>query len=91
MKFTYPRELSFAHPDYQVGCAGTETPFIGFNGKTFLLVWNMIKKNYSYYCFEEDLFWSEKDYQISESIQSMREEKGEGVKMYPNHKKPIEN
>ena len=66
MKFDYPRELSFAHPDYEVGCAGTETPFIGANGKTFLYVWNKIKKNYSYYCFEEDLFWSVQDYEITE-------------------------
>ena len=40
MKFDYPRELSFAHPDYQVGCAGTEIPFTGLDSKTYLYVWN---------------------------------------------------
>ena len=68
MKFTYPRELSFAHPDYQVGCAETETPFIGANGKTFLYVWNKVAKHYAYYCFEEDLFWSPKDYELTCSL-----------------------
>ena len=66
VKFTYPRELTFYHDDYQVGCAGTETPFIGAHGKTFLLVWHKVKKKYSYYCFEEDLFWSTKDYELTE-------------------------
>ena len=66
VKFTYPRELTFYHDDFQPGCAGTETPFIGFNGKTFLYVWNTVKKKYAYYCFEEDLFWAVKDYEISE-------------------------
>ena len=66
VKFTYPRELSFWHEDYQVGCAETETPFIGANGKTFLYVWNKTEKNYAYYCFEEDLFWSERDYVLTE-------------------------
>jgi hypothetical protein len=68
MKFTYPRELSFAHPDYQGGCAETETPFIGANGKTFLYVWHKVKKIHFYYCFEEDLFWSEKDYELVEEM-----------------------
>jgi hypothetical protein len=62
MKFTYPRELSFAHPDYEVGCAGTETPFIGFTGQTFLFVWHKERKEHYYYCFEEDMFWGEKEY-----------------------------
>ena len=66
MKFTYPRELSFVHPDYQVGCAETETPFIGANGKTFLYVWNKVAKHYAYYCFEDDLFWSPKDYELTD-------------------------
>ena len=62
MTFTYPRELSFAHPDYQVGCAGTEAPFIGFTGDTFLYVWHKERREYYYYCFEEDMFWGEKEY-----------------------------
>ena len=47
--FTYPRELSFYHEEFQVGCGETEKPFIGFNGKTFLYVWHKIKKIYFYY------------------------------------------
>jgi hypothetical protein len=70
MKLTwlYPRELSFYHEDYQAGCGETETPFIGSNGKTFLYVWNTKEKHYAYYCFEEDLFWSEKDYELVEEM-----------------------
>ena len=64
MTFSYPRTLSFAHPDYKVGCGETETPFIGVNGKTYLYVWNKIDKLYAYYCFEEDLFISPQDYEF---------------------------
>jgi hypothetical protein len=66
LTWTYPRELSFYHEEFQVGCGETEAPFIGFNGKTFLYVWHKIKKIHFYYCFEEDLFWSERDYVLTE-------------------------
>jgi hypothetical protein len=68
MKFTYPRELSFWHEDYEVGCGGTECPFTGANHKTFLYVWHKPSKSHAYYCFEEDLFWSEKDYELVEEM-----------------------
>ena len=35
MKFNYPRSLSL-HPDYQVGCAGTEVP-LGKDSKTYFM------------------------------------------------------
>ena len=66
MKFDYPRELSFAHPDYQVGCSGTEYPFIGSDGKTYLYVWNKKLWHHAYYCFENDLFLPEEEYSIIE-------------------------
>jgi hypothetical protein len=62
MKFTYPRELSFAHPDYKVACDEKETPTIGVDNKTYLMVWNTIKKIHDYYCFEDDIFYSVKEY-----------------------------
>lgn len=64
MKFDYPRELSFAHPDYQVGCAGTEIPFTGSDRKTYLYVWNTKHWRHEYYCFESDLFLSEEEYKL---------------------------
>jgi hypothetical protein len=66
MKFNYPRELSFAHPDYQVGCSGTEYPFIGSDGKTYLYVWNKKLWHHAYYCFESDLFLPEEEYHLIE-------------------------
>lgn len=66
MKFNYPRPLSFAHPDYQVGCAGTEVPFLGKDSKTYLYVWNIKNYTHAYYCFESDLFIPEEEYSIIE-------------------------
>ena len=66
MKFNYPRELSFSHPDYQVGCSGTEYPFIGSDGKTYLYVWNKKLWHHAYYCFESDLFLPEEEYHLIE-------------------------
>ena len=66
MKFNYPRELSFVHPDYQVGCSGTEYPFIGSDGKTYLYVWNKKLWHHAYYCFESDLFLPEEEYHLIE-------------------------
>ena len=68
MKFNYPRELSFAHPDYQVACSGTETPFTGRNSKTYLMVWNKKLWRHEYYCFEDDLFLPNDEYNLIDQI-----------------------
>ena len=68
MKFNYHRDLSFAHPDYQVGCAGTEIPFTGKNSKTYLYVWNKKLWHHEYYCFEDYLFLTENEYNLINEI-----------------------
>jgi hypothetical protein len=45
----------FYHPDYAIGCGGTETP-ISFEGETYLYVWNHREKRHEYYCFSADRF-----------------------------------
>lgn len=55
MKFAYPRELEFSHPEYVVGCGGTETPMV-YDHKTYLYVWNIVTNCYEYYCWETDMF-----------------------------------
>ena len=68
MKFNYPRELSFAHPDYKVGCSETEIPFTGLDSKTYLYVWNTKLWQHEYYCFEDDLFLTENEYNLIDEI-----------------------
>ena len=63
MKFTYPRELSFYHPNYKVGCGGNEVPMASKMG-TILYVWNIKEKRYEYYHFEHDRFYLEGEIEI---------------------------
>lgn len=40
-------------------CGGTETPFTGRDGKTYLYMWNSLSgeaSEHAYYCQEDDLF-----------------------------------
>ena len=68
MKFNYPRELSFAHPDYQVACSGTEIPFTGKNSKTYLMYGIKSFGTHEYYCFEDDLFLTNDEYNLIDEI-----------------------
>ena len=52
--------LTFAHPDYQIGCGGFEEP-MRIQGETYLYVWHRTKQVHEYYVFEDDLFISDKD------------------------------
>jgi hypothetical protein len=52
--------LTFAHPDYQIGCGGFEVPTT-YQGRTYLYVWHRIKRVHEYYVFEDDVFISDKD------------------------------
>ena len=51
-------QITFAHPDYEIGCGGNESPF-EWGRKTYLYVWNKKQKVHEYYCFEDDLFYSD--------------------------------
>ena len=50
---------TFCHPDYQIGCGGTEEPIV-WGGKTFLYVWNKVEKVHEYYVFDDDIFISDR-------------------------------
>lgn len=52
--------LSFYHKDYNIGCGGTETPTL-YQNKTYLYVWNRKTRNHEYYCWEDDMFISDKN------------------------------
>jgi len=52
--------LTFAHPDYQIGCGGFEEPTT-YRGKTYLYVWNRIRRVHEYYVFEDDVFIADTD------------------------------
>lgn len=47
--------LTFNHPDYAVGCGGTERA-IGYRGKSYLYVWNRVERKHEYYVAPDDLF-----------------------------------
>lgn len=55
MKGNTMAELKFYHPDYDIGCGGTETPF-PYEGKMYLYVWNRVELKHEYYCFTTDEF-----------------------------------
>jgi hypothetical protein len=54
------KTFKFWHTDYEVGCGGSEIP-MEWLGKHYLYVWNQVKKQHEYYCFESDLFMGETD------------------------------
>ena len=56
MKFTYPRSLEFYHPEYNVGCGGTEVP-MSYQGRTYLYVYHVPSRRHDYYCWETDTFF----------------------------------
>jgi len=50
-----------AHENWVPGCGGTETPFQGRDGRTYLYMWNSrsgVQSEHAYYCQEDDLFLS---------------------------------
>jgi hypothetical protein len=51
---------NFYHPDYEVGCGGTEVP-TEWGGKKFLYVWNKKTLRHEYYVTPDDLFISDTD------------------------------
>lgn len=53
-------QASFAHPDYSIGCGGFEVPTT-YQGRTYLYVWNRIKRIHEYYVFEDDVFIADTD------------------------------
>ena len=52
--------LSFYHADYNIGCGGTETPILHQN-RTYLYVLNRKNRTHEYYCWETDMFMSDKE------------------------------
>lgn len=46
----------FYHPDYEVGCGGSEIVMKWTDGKRYLYVWNKVKGCHEYYVFNDDLF-----------------------------------
>ena len=48
------REWNFYHPEYAIGCGGTESPIL-YNGKRYLYVWHRKTKVHEYYVFEDDM------------------------------------
>lgn len=49
------------HYNWIPACGGTETPFTGRDGKTYLYMWNQMpadsgEAEHAYYCQEDDLF-----------------------------------
>lgn len=61
----YDWRKAWQHP-WQIACGGNEIP-CKVNGKWYLFVLNVDEKKYYYYCFEEDIFKTEKEF---EEIQS---------------------
>jgi len=47
---------------WQIACGGTEIPS-QVNGKWYLMVLNLDENKYYYYCFEEDIFKTEKEFE----------------------------
>ena len=56
MRDTITNWLPFAHPDYNIGCGGTEIPMRYTDGKTYLYVWNKVETRHEYYVFDDDVF-----------------------------------
>jgi len=48
-------EANFYHPEYEIGCGGTETP-MQYGGKVYLYVWNKLTRRHEYYVKPDDLF-----------------------------------
>jgi hypothetical protein len=51
---------NFYHQDYSIGCGGFEVPTT-YRGKTYLYVWNRVKRTHEYYVFEDDVFIADSD------------------------------
>ena len=47
---------------WQIGCGGSEIPCL-VNGKWYVYVWNTDEKKNYYYCFNEDIFLTEKEFE----------------------------
>jgi len=53
-----PDVADFFHPDYRVGCGGTEVPTC-YGGRWYLYVWNVKTREHEYYDYSDDVFRSE--------------------------------
>ncbi len=50
------KEYDFYHPDYEVGCGGSEIPMLWGDGKAYLYVWNKLLERHEYFVFKDDVF-----------------------------------
>ena len=58
------------HP-WAIGCGGNEVPSI-VSGKWYLYVWNVEEKKNYYYCFNDDLFITEKEFDAVLNARNLR-------------------
>ena len=50
-----------------VGCNGCEIPF-SKNGKTYLYMWNAVENAHYYYCYQDDIFITDKEYHAQNPV-----------------------
>lgn len=51
------KAYEFHHPDYSVGCGGTEIPLLwGNDGKAYLYVFNHKEGRHEFYVYGSDIF-----------------------------------